>query len=59
MHRRGEQSKIHRTEIMQMLKRKEEESKVKYTELKYYKSQYVETRKAKKTHNLNNRDVNM
>ena len=47
MHRRGKQNKIYITEILQMLLCRDEESKVKYTEVKYYRSQYVETRKAK------------
>ena len=35
MYRRGKQSKRYRTEILQMLTWTDEESKVKYIELKY------------------------
>ena len=47
MQRQRKQTKIYRIEILQTSIWRDEESKVKYKELKYGRRQYVETRKAK------------
>ena len=47
MQRRGKQSKIYRTEIMQMEMPTDKESKIKYTELKHWTCQNAGTRKGK------------
>ena len=59
MQRQRKQTKIYRIEILQTSIWRDEESKVKYKELKYGRRQYVETREAKlNIHNLNTADVN-
>ena len=47
MQRRGKQSKIYRAETLQILKCRDEETQVKYRELKYRRWQYAQTSKAK------------
>ena len=47
MQRRGKQGKICRTKTLEMSICRDEESKVKYGDLKYCRCQYAETRKAK------------
>ena len=47
MERRGKQSKIYRTEILQTSICIDEETKVKYKGLKYCSCQYADTKKAK------------
>ena len=45
--RRGKHSKIYRTEILQMSICRDEETKVKNTELKHSRCKYEETRRVK------------
>ena len=47
MRRRVKQSKVHRIEILQMPVCRQEASKVKSTELKYWGCKYPQTKKAK------------
>ena len=47
MQTRRQKSEIYKTEILQMLICKDDESKVKYTELKNCRCQFAETRKEK------------
>ena len=47
MQRQGNQSQICRTEILGMSIGRDEEIKLKYTEMKYCRCQYAEKRKAK------------
>ena len=47
MKRQGKQSKIYATQILQMSICRDEVSKSKYTEMKYCRYQYPETKKAK------------
>ena len=44
---RGKQSKIYRTEILQISTCRNEQSNVQFTESKYYRCQYAETREVK------------
>ena len=60
MKRRGKQSKICRTEILLMSLCRDEESKIKYIDLKHCRYQYAEIRKPKSNiKNWNTTDVNM
>ena len=60
MERWGNKNKLYETEILHMPISADEEKKVKYTELKYSRCQYAETKKANENiQNWNTAEVNM
>ena len=60
MHRGAMKSGICRTETLQILTIRDDQSKVKYTEMQYCRSQYADTSKVKQNmQNINTADTNM